>query len=87
MISESYLFDFLKMFKDIRLKDILNDYHKTLSSINKKFEKKGRFDYLVKRFGSIEHIRSRLEEGKSFKNWTREEMKEILDSFGVPFDE
>lgn len=87
MISESYLFDHLKMFKDIRLKDILNDYHKTLSSIKRKFEKVGRFDYLVKRFGSIEHIRSRLEDGKSFKHWTREEMEEILDSFGVPLDE
>ena len=85
MISESYLFDFLKMFKDVRLKAILNDYHKTLNSISKKFESSGRFDYLVKRFGSIEHIRSSFEEGKSFKHWTREEIEEILDSFGVPF--
>lgn len=87
LISESYLFDLLKMFRDVRLKDILNDYHKTLRSINKKFEKSGRFDYLVQRFGSIEQVRSKLEEGKSFKYWTRKEVTEVLDSFGVPFSE
>lgn len=84
LISESYLFDFLKMFRDNRLKEILNDYHRTLKSINRKFERSGKFNYLVKQYGAIEHIRSSLETGKSFKNLTRSEIMEILDAFKVP---
>ncbi|WP_222936142.1 hypothetical protein [Neolewinella lacunae] len=85
LISESYLFNFLKMFREHRLKDILNDYYKTLQSINRKFERTGKFTYLVNRYGSIEDIRSSFEKGNSFKDLKRSETMEILDAFKVPY--